>query len=129
MLSYIRFNGQNDSLLVDGAVDKTVFKEFMEEIVLPATTPGDIVIMDNARIHKGSFDKKLFETKGVEIKYLPPYSPELNPIEKMWSKIKAALRRLQPRDFLDLWRRTSEAHLDVTAKDALGWYESCGYFH
>lgn len=67
--------------------------------------------------------------KDVSIKYLPPYSPELNPIEKMWSRIKSILRKLQPRNFFDMWRSISVAHLDVTAKDALGWYEACGYFN
>ena len=101
----------------------------MEEVLFPQTRPGDVVIMDNAIIHKKSFNITLFESKGVEIKYLPPYSPDLNPIEKMWSKVKSIMRQLQPRTFNEIWRRSSEAHLDVTAKDAPGWYESCGYSH
>lgn len=129
MLSFLKFDGSTDGLLIDGTADKETFREFMEEILLPKTSYGDIVIMDNARIHKKSFNVELFEKKGVKIKYLPPYSPDLNPIEKMWSKIKSILRLFQPRNFNEIWRRESEAHLDVTANDALGWYESCGYFH
>lgn len=129
MLSYLKHDGSTDSLLIDGAVDKAIFREFMEDILLPQTHPGDIVIMDNAKIHKNSFDIELFKAKGVEMKYLPPYSPDLNPIEKMWSKVKNILRRFQPRNFFEIWRRMSEAHLDVTAKDALGWYDACGYSH
>lgn len=128
MISFIKLDGSNDNLLVDGAVNGQVFRKFMEEIVLPQTKAGDIVIMDNARIHKGSYSLKKFEEKGVQIKYLPPYSPDLNPIEKMWSKIKSILRKLKPRNYLEMWRRVSEAHLDITGEDALGWYESCGYF-
>lgn len=116
-------------MVIDGSCDKETFREFMEKILLPQTRKGDVVIMDNARIHKKSFDIALFEIKGVEIKYLPPYSPDLNPIEKMWSKVKNTMRQLQPRTFNEIWRRSSEAHLDVTAKDAIGWYEACGYCH
>lgn len=116
-------------MVVDGAVDKETYREFMEEIVLPQTKRGDVVIMDNARIHKNSFDPQRFRRKGVQIKYLPPYSPDLNPIEKMWSKVKSILRKCQPRTFNEIWRRSSEAQLSVTASDAHGWYESCGYFH
>lgn len=129
MLSFLKYDGSTDGLVIDGACDKETFREFMEEVLLPQCQPGDVVILDNARIHKKSFDTALFENNGVEIKYLPPYSPDLNPIEKMWSKVKSIMRQFQPRDFNEILRRSSEAHLDVTAKDALGWYEACGYFH
>ena len=89
MLSFLKYDGSTDGLFVDGTVDKPTFREFMEDILLPQIKEGEIVIMDNARIHKNSFDEKKFKAKGVEIKYLPPYSPDLNPIEKMWSKIIA----------------------------------------
>lgn len=129
MLSFLKYDGSTDGLFVDGAVDKLTFREFMEEILLPQVKEGEIVIMDNARIHKNSFDEKKFKEKGVEIKYLPPYSPDLNPIEKMWSKIKSTLRKFKPRNFNEIWRFGSEAHLDVTPDDAHGWYLSCGYSH
>ena len=128
MLSFLKYDGSTDGLVIDGACNKETFREFMDEVLLPRTSPGDVVIMDNARIHKKSFDIALFETKGVEIRYLPAYSPDFNPIEKMWSKVKSIMRQHKPRTFNEIWRRSSEAHLDVTAKDALGWYESCGYF-
>ena len=129
MLPFLKHDGSTDGLVINGPCDKETFREFMEEVLFPQTRPGDVVIMDNARIHKKSFNITLFESKGVEIKYLPPYSPDLNPIEKMWSKVKSIMRQLQPRTFNEIWRRSSEAHLDVTAKDALGWYESCEYSH
>lgn len=129
MLSFLKYDGSTDGLVIDGACDRETFGEFMETVLLPQTKPGDVVIMDNARIHKKSFDATLFERRGVEIRYLPAYSPDLNPIEKMWSKVKSIMRPLQPRTFNEIWRRSSEAHLDVTAKDALGWYEACGYCH
>ena len=129
MLSFLKYDGSTDGLFVDGAVDKPTFREFMEDILLPQIKEGEIVIMDNAKIHKNSFDEKKFKAKGVEIKYLPPYSPDLNPIEKMWSKIKSASRKFKPRNFNEIWSFGSEAHLDVTANDARGWYLSCGYSH
>ena len=68
----------------------------MEEVLLPALTKGDIIIMDNLNVHKNSFDESLFMQKGVTIKYIPRYSPEYNPIEMMWSKVKAHVRKKEP---------------------------------
>lgn len=96
MLSYLKYNGETDGLIFSGGTDKATFKNFMEEILLPTAKAGDIVIMDNLKVHKNSFDKMLFEKKGVEIKYLPRYSPEYNPIEMMWSKVKTYTRKKNP---------------------------------
>lgn len=101
----------------------------MEEILLPKLSAGDIVIMDNLNVHKNSFDKSLFSKRGIEIKYLPRYSPEYNPIEMMWSKIKSIIRKMEPRDFISVWRETSIAHLDITPADARSWYKAAGYCH
>lgn len=129
MLSYLKYNGETDGLIFSGGTDKATFKNFMEEILLPAAKAGDIVIMDNLKVHKNSFDKMLFEKKGVEIKYLPRYSPEYNPIEMMWSKVKTYTRKKEPWDFFSLWRETSIAKLDITPEDAHGWYKHSGYCH
>ena len=99
----------------------------MEEILLPATKTGDIVILDNLNVHKNSYNKRLFELKGVKIKYIPRYSPEFNPIEMLWSKVKSDLRKAKPRDFYDIWRESSCSKLDVTPENAHRWYMACGY--
>ena len=129
MLSYLKYSGKTDCLLFPGAVDKNIFRKFMETIVLPAAETGDIVILDNLNVHKNSFNKKLFDKKGVEIRYTPRYSPEYNPIEMMWSQIKSDLRKAEPRDFYDIWREVSCSHLDVTPENARGWYKASGYCH
>lgn len=129
VLSYLTYDGKTDGLIFKGGVDKHTFKKFMEEILLPNTRRGDVVIMDNLRVHKKSFNQKLFENKGVEIRYIPRYSPEYNPIEMMWSKIKTILRKNKPRDFLSIWRVMSMAHMEVKQEDAQGWYKEAGYSH
>lgn len=129
MLSSIDYNGKTNSIMVEGGVTKDIFKEFMEEIMLSSVKAGDTIILDNCSIHKNSFDIEKFLKKAVQIKYLPRYSPDLNPIEKMWSKIKTYLRKMKCRKFLDLWREVSVAHLNVTSQDAAGWYSCCGYIH
>lgn len=85
--------------------------------------------MDNCKAHKNALDEQLLEEHKVSIKYLPPYSPDLNPIENMWSKIKSELRREQPRNEWELWGKVDQAHKNVTEENALGWFRGCGYFH
>lgn len=129
MLSSLDYNGETQTLFFEGAVNKAIFREFMEEILLPILKPGQIIVMDNLNIHKNSFNKDLFLDKGIKILYLPRYSPDLNPIEMMWSKIKNLLRKAKERNFLGLWREMSLAHMSVTPQDAQGWYHACGYSH
>lgn len=129
MLSYLKYDGSTDGIIYSGGTDKATFKDFMEEVLLPVVKSGDIIIMDNLNVHKNSFEKSLFIQKGVEIRYLPRYSPEYNPIEMMWSKIKSRVRKKEPRDFLSLWRETSVAKFEITLEDAHGWYKKSGYCH
>lgn len=129
LLSFLKFDGTTDGLIFSGAVNKEIFREFMEEILLPSTEKGDVVIMDNLNVHKNSFDSKLFERRGVEIKYTPRYSPEYNPIEMMWSTVKSSLRKAEPRNLFDIWREASCSQLDVTAENAHAWYKASGYCH
>ena len=129
MLSYLKYDGTTDGLIYSGGTDRKTFKNFMEDVLLPAVTTGDIIIMDNLNVHKKSFDENLFMQKGVTIKYIPRYSPEYNPIEMMWSKVKAYVHKKEPRYFLSVWRETSIAKLNVTPEDAPGWYKEAGYCH
>lgn len=129
MLSYLTFNGKSEGLTFEGAVNKEIFSKFMEKVLLPNVKQGDIIIMDNLNVHKHGFNKELFIKKGVEIRYIPRYSPEFNPIEMMWSKIKNVIRKKEPREELGIWREVSIAHLDVSEQDAHGWYKESGYCH
>ena len=128
MLSSLRLSGCTECLVFDGAVDKKMFAAYMEEMLLPTLQSGDIVIMDNLSAHKNSFDVNKFTSQGITIKYLPAYSPDLNPVEKMWSKVKSKLREYQATDEESLFHAIGEAFRSITASNANGWLESCGYF-
>lgn len=128
MLSSIRLSGQTECLVFDGAVDKSIFSAYMENVLLQTLKDGDIVIMDNLSVHKNSFDTKKFSSRNIEIKYLPPYSPDLNPIEKMWSKIKTKIKESQATDTDTLFEAIKKAFETITASNAEGWFKSCGYF-
>lgn len=99
----------------------------MEECLLPQLRDNDIVIMDNLSSHKNSFDLSKFEARNIIIKYLPPYSPDLNPIEQMWSKIKAFLRESRATTPYELFLAIQGAFKSVTPSDAKGWLAHCGY--
>ena len=128
MLSSIRLNGRTECLVFDGAVDKPMFAAYMEDMLLPTLQSGDIVIMDNLSVHKNSIDTEKYTAQGITIKYLPAYSPDLNPIEKMWSKVKSALREYQATDADSLFHAIGEAFSTITASNAEGWFANCGYF-
>lgn len=127
ILSSIRLDGTTESVLFEGAVDRKMFDEYIKEILAPKLRPGDIVIMDNLSSHKSDIAVKTIQSVHAEVKFLPAYSPDLNPIEKMWSKIKQILRGFKPRTSEDLFRDTGFALDRVTEDDACGWFQSCGY--
>jgi transposase len=127
MISSVRLDGSTACMVVDGATDKEVFKAYVEHILLPALKPGDIVVLDNLSAHKNQETRGMIESVGAELWFLPPYSPDLNPIEKMWSKIKSILRTLKARTEKALINAIAKALEAVTASDAKGWFKSCGY--
>ena len=129
MLSSIRLDGTSEGIIFKGGVTKEIFKEYIEDVLLPALKPGDIIVMDNLRAHKAAFSWRKFKRRKVEIKQLPPYSPDFNPIEMMWSVVKNKLRRVSPQDDAAMWREVSLAHLDVTPEMAHSWFENIGYVH
>ena len=99
----------------------------MEHSLAPALKPGQVVIMDNLGAHKGERVRKLIEARGCELLYLPPYSPDLNPIEEAFSKIKDVLRQIRARTRGTLVEAMGKALDAVSAKDALGFFAHCGY--
>ena len=127
MISSVRLDGSTDCMVVDEATTKDIFKAYVEQILLPTLKAGDVVVMDNLSAHKNQETIDLIESVGAELWYLPPYSPDLNPIEKMWSKIKSILRTLKARTEKALINAIAKALDAVTARDAKGWFESCGY--
>ncbi len=127
MISSVRLDGSTACMVVDGAANKEVFRAYVQHVLLPTLKPGDIVIMDNLSAHKNQEIRDLIESSGAQLWFLPPYSPDLNPIEKMWSKIKAILRTLKARTEQALIEAIAKALEAVTANDAKEWFESCGY--
>ena len=127
MISSVRLDGSTACMVVDGATTKDIFKAYVEQILLPTLKAGDIVVLDNLSAHKNKESRDLIESVGAELWFLPPYPPDLNPIEKMWSKIKSILRSLKARTEETLINAVAKALDAITANDVKGWFESCGY--
>lgn len=127
MLASLTLSGIEAPMTIGGAVDGIVFKVYVAQVLCPTLTSGDVVVMDNLPAHKVAGIKELIEACGAKLIYLPPYSPDLNPIEKCWSKIKTYLRRAKARTREELEKALREALLLITEDDAQGWFKSCGY--
>ena len=127
MLSSIRLDGATAAMVIEGPTDADVFRAYVEDVLVRSLRPGDIVVMDNLAPHKNPGVAEAIEAAGAEVWFLPPYSPDLNPIEKMWSKIKAFLRSVKARTYEALLQAVTAALQRITASDAKGWFESCGY--
>ena len=128
MLSSIRSDGHTESIVFKGALNKEIFEAYVKKVLAPSLRPGDIVVMDNLSAHKSQKVEEIINSCHAELRFLPPYSPDLNPIEKMWSKVKQILRGLMARAEESLFAAIGTALSQVTAADARGWYGSCGYF-
>lgn len=127
IISAIRLRGVLSTTCIEGSLNKENFAYYMEKVLFPCLDGGDIVIMDNLSVHKNSFDINRFLQKNISIKYLPPYSPEYNPIENMWSKFKQIVRTLRPRSFDTICEAMTHALDKITPANIAGWFRGCGY--
>ena len=127
MISSIRVDGSTACMAIDGATDTEVFEAFVHRVLRPSLQPGDVVIMDNLSPHKGASVLDLIKQAGSEVMFLPAYSPDLNPIEKMWSKVKEFLRATKARTSDALDAAIEAAFQSVTPQDTASWFASCGY--
>lgn len=127
MISSVRLDGTSACMTIDGATNTEVFHAYVREILVPWLRPGDIVVMDNLGAHKNEAALALISAAGAQTRFLPAYSPDLNPIEMMWSKIKAFLRAAEARSHQALLKAIAQALAVVTASDAMGWFAHCGY--
>ena len=127
MISAVRVDGTTACMSVDCATDGDVFTAYVREVLVPTLRAGDIVVLDNLGVHKHPVAIELIKRAGAQVEYLPPYSPDLNPIEKMWSKIKEFLRAAKARTSHALHAAIAAAFLTISAEDALSWFASCGY--
>lgn len=120
-------DGIRTGLSVPGPIDGETMLFFVEELLVPTLNRGDIGVMDNASIHKLDDIEAAIEAAGAWVLFLPTYSPDLNPIEHGWSKVKARLRSLKPRSLPDLLDALGAAFASITLPDILGWFHHCGY--
>jgi len=127
MISSVRLDGTTACMTIEGATNTEVFQAYVREVLIPSLRPGDIVVMDNLGAHKNERTLALIEQVGAEVRFLPAYSPDLNPIEMMWSKVKALLRKAQARNPSELLAAIASALSAVSPQDALGWFAACGY--
>ena len=127
LIAALGITGMRCSTVVDGAVNGDVFEAFVEQVLVPELRPGDVVIMDNLSSHKRLRVRELIEGAGARLVFLPPYSPDLNPIELIFAKVKQSLRSLACRTRDALWSAMQSVLEQVTEKDAVNCYNHCGY--
>lgn len=127
LLSSIRLDGTTVPVSFQGALNKERFLEYLKNSLVPTLRPGDFVIMDNLASHKVAGVAELIRSAGAEPLYLPPYSPDFNPIEKMWSKLKALFRKLKLRSLELLTTAIPTAFMSITSADSRGWFSLAGY--
>ena len=127
MISSVRYDGSTACLVIEGATDADVFEAYVRQVLVPTLRAGDCVIMDNLAPHKTPAVQALITAAGATIRWLPAYSPDLNPIEKMWSKVKEFLRSAKARSSDALQAAIAQALESITPNDAAHWFASCGY--
>ena len=127
VISSVRLDGTCVAMSFNGALDGELFKKYLEEFLVPSLRSNDIVIMDNLSSHKVAGVISIIEKAGAKVLYLPPYSPDLNPIEMMWSKIKAYLRKVKARTSETLSEALAIALKNVNDLDINGWFKCSGY--
>jgi transposase len=126
-MSAIRLDGVVAPMLLDGPVNGETFAGYVEQCLVPSLHAGDILIMDNLPAHKSVRVTQAVEGAGCTLVYLPPYSPDFNPIENMWSKVKAILRSVKARTFDTVVDAVEMALHAITLDDCEGYFRHCGY--
>jgi len=127
MLAALTTKGLRAPMTIESPTDGDVFLAYLEQVLCPGLQPGQVVIMDNLAAHKVQGVRQRIEATGARLIYLPPYSPDFNPIEKAWSKIKQLLRSAKARTVEALENAVAEALAAITAENALAWFAHCGY--
>jgi transposase len=127
VISTVRLDGGQAPLMFKGALDGAMFAAYVAEVLAPTLGEGDIVVMDNLSSHKVEGALAPIYGRGASVLFLPPYSPEWNPIELAWSKMKATLRRLGARTYDALVAGMRAALEGITVSDIMGWFRHCGY--
>lgn len=127
LIAALQLEGITAAMTVEGAMDRPAFEVFVERILVPSLRPGQVVVWDNLSVHKSADAQRWIEARGCQLLWLPPYSPDLTPIEQAFSKTKTALRRAEARTRDALDAAITAALVTITAEDAQGWFAHCGY--
>jgi transposase len=127
LLSSMSLYGMGPSLAVEGATTREVFEAYLEGVLAPTLSPGQVVVMDNLSAHKGGRVREIIEEHGCELIYLPPYSPDLNPIEEAFAKLKGLLRKSGAKSRQALVEAMGAALDAITVGDVRGCFGHCGY--
>jgi transposase len=127
LVGAVRLGGIACAMALAGATDGAAFQAFLEQSLCPTLHKGDVVLMDRLGAHRGPDVCRAIEGVGARLLYLPPYSPDLNPIEPMWSKVKEHLRAAKARTHDALIGAMGDALRSVTAADARGYFDHCGF--
>jgi len=127
MIAAIGVGGPQAPFVFEGATDAQAFRVYAQEVLAPTLKPGDIVVLDNLSSHKDKKAREAIVAAGAQIRDLPPYSPDFNPIEMMWSKVKAFLRKVKARTTEELTKAIGLSLQTITRQDAAAWLKECGY--
>jgi len=127
LLGALTLGGLRAPMTIESPTDGDVFLAYLEQVLCPQLQPGQVVIMDNLSAHKVAGVRSLIEARGAQLLYLPPYSPDFNPIEQAWSKLKEILRAAKARLLETLEAAIAPALAAVTADNAAAWFRHCGY--
>lgn len=127
LLASWSLQGIGACMIIEGAVNAVAFEAYVEHLLVPNLSTGQIVVLDNLSVHKGARVRQLIEACGCQLLFLPAYSPDYSPIEETFSKVKAFLRRVGARTHEALQEAIGQALETVTTQDALGWFTHCGY--
>lgn len=123
----LRLTGLTAPMVLDGPMNGDAFKAYVEQVLAPTLKPGDIIVMDNLAAHKNAAIRAAIEAKGAELRYLPPYSPDLNPIENAFAKLKAILRTAAARTLDDLWDAIAAAWQNFSPGECANYFAAAGY--
>tara|TARA_R110000868_G_scaffold45566_1_gene151135 strand:- start:52 stop:618 length:567 start_codon:yes stop_codon:yes gene_type:complete len=123
----LRLSGMTAPMVLDGPMNGAAFLAYIEQVLVPTLSPGDVVIMDNLPAHKPTVVREAIEAAGAQLRFLPPYSPDFNPIENAFSKLKAFLRKVAARTIEELWNAIADAISIFSPNECQNYFTACGY--
>jgi transposase len=127
VVAALRLDGLHATAVFDGPIDSPTFLAYVEQVLLPTLRPGDVVVLDNLAAHKQPDVRRVIEAAGAQLRFLPPYSPDFNPIELAFAKLKAFLRTARPRDFDQVCDLIAIALGLFTPSECVNYARHCGY--